>query len=331
MRLSFMGTPDFAVPTLRALVEAGHDIAAVYSQPPRPAHRGKKLTPSPVHQLAEELGLEVRTPVSLKGDEQKAAFAALNLDACVVAAYGLILPRAVLDAPRHGCLNVHGSLLPRWRGAAPVQRAILAGDETTGVTIMQMEAGLDTGPMLLKGETPVAGKTAGELTQEIAELGARLMVQVLSDLAAYPPVVQPDEGVTYAAKIDKAEARLDFSQSAEQVERQVRAFNPMPGAFFELNGERLRVHSAEVISPIPCAGRGPSPDGSVQHGGQEMGPRPRGEPGGVPPGTILDDHLTIACADGAIRPTIIQRAGRPAMPIEDFLRGFAVEPGTVIA
>ena len=331
MRLAFMGTPDFAVPSLRALVEAGHEIAAVYSQPPRPAHRGKKLTPSPVHQLAEQLGLEVRTPVSLKGEDEKAAFAALELDACVVAAYGLILPRAVLDAPRHGCLNVHGSLLPRWRGAAPVQRAILAGDESTGVTIMQMEAGLDTGPMLLKGETPVAGKTAGDLTQEIAELGARLMVQVLGDLSAYPPVVQPDEGVTYAAKIDKAEARLDFSQSAEQVERQVRAFNPMPGAFFELNGERLRLHSAEVILPVPCEGRGPSPDGVAQNDGQEMGPRLRGEPGEVPPGTILDDQLTIACKGGAIRPTIIQRAGRPAMPIADFLRGFAVEPGTVIA
>ena len=301
MRLAFMGTPDFAVPTLRALVEAGHEIAAVYSQPPRPAHRGKKLTPSPVHQLAEELGLEVRTPVSLKGEEEKAAFAALDLDACVVAAYGLILPRAVLDALRHGCLNVHGSLLPRWRGAAPVQRAILAGDEFTGVTIMQMEAGLDTGPMLLKGETLVSGKTAGVLTQEIAELGAQLMVQVLGDLAAYPPVVQPDEGVTYAAKIDKAEARLDVSQSAAQVERQVRAFNPMPGAFFELKGERLRVHAAEMIA------------------------------GSAEPGTILDDQLTIACAEGAIRPTIIQRAGRPAMPIEDFLRGFVVAPGTVIA
>ena len=301
MRLAFMGTPDFAVPTLRALVEAGHEIAAVYSQPPRPAHRGKKLTPSPIHQLAEELGLEVRTPVSLKGDDEKAAFAALDLDACIVAAYGLILPRAVLDAPRHGCLNVHGSLLPRWRGAAPVQRAILAGDELTGVTIMQMEAGLDTGPMLLKGETPVSGKTAGVLTQEIAELGAQLMVQVLGDLAAYPPVVQPDEGVTYAAKIDKAEARLDVSQSAAQVERQVRAFNPMPGAFFELKGERLRVHAAEMIA------------------------------GSAEPGTILDDQLTIACAEGAIRPTIIQRAGRPAMPIEDFLRGFVVAPGTVIA
>ncbi|WAC21989.1 methionyl-tRNA formyltransferase [Blastomonas sp. SL216] len=301
MRLAFMGTPDFAVPTLQALVDAGHDIAAVYSQPPRPAHRGKKLTPSPVHQLAESLGLEVRTPVSLKGEDEKAAFAALDLDACVVAAYGLILPRTVLDAPLHGCLNVHGSLLPRWRGAAPVQRAILADDATTGVTIMQMEAGLDTGPMLLKGETPVAGKTAGELTSEIAELGARLMVQVLGDLAAFPPVVQPEDGVTYAAKIDKTEARLDFTCSADQVERQVRAFNPMPGAFFELNGERLRVHAAEMVA------------------------------GTAAPGTVLDEQLTIACAEGAIRPRIIQRAGRPAMPLDDFLRGFAIAPGTVIA
>lgn len=301
MRIAFMGTPDFAVPTLQALVDAGHEIAAVYSQPPRPAHRGKKLTPSSVHQLAESLGLEVRTPVSLKGDDEKAAFAALKLDACVVAAYGLILPRAVLDAPCHGCLNVHGSLLPRWRGAAPVQRAILAGDATTGVTIMQMEAGLDTGPMLLKGETPVEGKTAGELTTEIAELGAQLMVQVLADLSAHPQVMQPDEGVTYAAKIDKAEARLDFTRSADDLERQVRAFNPMPGAFFELNGERLRVHAAEIVA------------------------------GSAESGTILDDRLTIACADGAIRPRIIQRAGRPAMPLDDFLRGFAVAPGTIIA
>ncbi len=301
MRLAFMGTPDFAVPTLQALVDAGHDIAAVYSQPPRPAHRGKKLTPSPVHQLAESFGLQVRTPVSLKGDDEKAAFAALDLDACVVAAYGLILPRAVLDAPLHGCLNVHGSLLPRWRGAAPVQRAILSDDATTGVTIMQMEAGLDTGPMLLKGETPVAGKTAGELTSEIAELGARLMVQVLGDLAAFPPVVQPDDGVTYAAKIDKTEARLDFTRSADEVERQVRAFNPMPGAFFELNGERLRVHAAEIVE------------------------------GTAAPGTVLDEQLTIACAEDAIRPRIIQRAGRPAMPLDDFLRGFAIAPGTVIA
>ncbi|MFN3817780.1 methionyl-tRNA formyltransferase [Blastomonas sp.] len=352
MRLAFMGTPDFAVPTLQALVDAGHEIAAVYSQPPRPANRGKKLTPSPVQHRAEQLGIEVRTPVSLKGEDEKAAFAALGLDACVVAAYGLILPRAVLDAPRHGCLNVHGSLLPRWRGAAPVQRAILAGDAMTGVTIMQMEAGLDTGPMLLKGETPVEGKTAGELTAEIAQIGARLMVQVLGDLAGYPPEVQPDDGVTYAAKIDKAEARLDFARTAAEVERQVRAFNPMPGAFFELNGERLRVHAAEIPPLLPCEGRSPSPDGAATSHGESDAQTPS-LPTPWPPhnpdnsgrwapafagdqlrqaaGTILDDRLTIACADGAIRPVIIQRAGRPAMPLGDFLRGFSVVPGTVIA
>jgi len=327
-----MGTPDFAVPTLRALVDAGHDIVAVYSQPPRHAHRGKKLTPSPVHLLAQRMGLEVRTPASLKGQDEQAAFAALDLDACVVAAYGLILPRAVLNAPRHGCLNVHGSLLPRWRGAAPVQRAILAGDAVTGVTIMQMEAGLDTGPMLLKGETPVDRKTAGELTAEIAVLGARLMVQVLGDLAAYLPQMQPDEGVTYAGKIDKAEARLDFTRSAADVERQVRGFNPMPGAFFELNGERLRVHSVEVV---PGEDSGPSAD-STRNSEQEMNPRLAGEAApamaaSAQAGTILDNRLTIACNTGAIRPVIIQRAGRPAMALDDFLRGFPIVPGTLVA
>lgn len=301
MRLAFMGTPDFAVPTLQALVDAGHEIAAVYSQPPRPANRGKKLTPSPVQRVADQLGLEVRTPVSLKGDDEKAAFAALDLDACVVAAYGLILPRAVLDAPRHGCLNVHGSLLPRWRGAAPVQRAILAGDAMTGVTIMQMEAGLDTGPMLLKGEIPIDGRTADELTHDLAVLGSFLMVKVLGNLAGYPPILQPQEGITYAAKIEKAEARLNFARPVAEVERAVRAFHPAPGAFFELDGERFRVQAAEAV-PVNGA-----------HG------------------TVLDDRLTIACADGAIRPTRIQRAGRPAMPLDDFLRGFPIAAGTKIA
>ncbi|MFM9935055.1 MAG: methionyl-tRNA formyltransferase, partial [Novosphingobium sp.] len=212
MRVIFMGTPGFAVPTLTALAAAGHEVVAAYSQPPRPAGRGKKLQPSPVQLAAEALGIPVHTPISLKGAEEQAAFAALEADVAVVAAYGLILPQAILDAPRLGCLNVHGSLLPRWRGAAPVQRAILAGDTTTGVTIMQMERGLDTGPMLAKAETQVAGKTAGELTAEIAALGAALMAQVLADISAYPPEVQPEEGATYASKIDKAESRLDFTQ-----------------------------------------------------------------------------------------------------------------------
>ena len=298
MRIIFMGTPDFAVPTLNALVAAGHQVVAAYSQPPRPAGRGKKLQPSPVHLAAEAHGIEVRSPVSLKGADEQAALAALDADIAVVAAYGLILPQAVLDAPKLGCLNVHGSILPRWRGAAPVQRAILAGDDLTGVTIMQMERGLDTGPMLAKIETPVAGKTAGELTGELAIKGAGLMVQVLADLAAYPPVVQPEEGVTYAHKIDKAESRLDFTRPAVEVERQIRAFAPAPGAFFELEGERYRVLEADVVE------------------------------GEGTPGTTLDDALTIACGSGAIRPTLIQRAGRPAMDTGSLLRGRAIGAGT---
>ena len=247
MRLAFMGTPEFAVPTLDALVTAGHEVVAVYTQPPRPANRGKKLTPSAVQARAEELGLLVRTPVSLKTAEAQAEFAALNLDAAVVAAYGLILPQVILDAPKHGCLNVHGSLLPRWRGAAPVQRAILAGDAKTGVMVMQMEAGLDTGPVRATTEIEIDCKTTGQLTVQLAELGAELMVSVLADLDAHPAIAQPEQGVTYAAKIDKAETRTDFSASAEQVERQVRAFNPVPGAWFEFDGERYKVLGAEII------------------------------------------------------------------------------------
>ncbi|MGL5839236.1 MAG: methionyl-tRNA formyltransferase, partial [Sphingorhabdus sp.] len=272
MRLIFMGTPDFAVPTLNALVEAGHEIVAVYSQPPRPANRGKKLTPSAVHARAEKLRLEVRTPVSLRGAEEQTAFAALNADAAIVAAYGLLLPQPILDAPKHGCLNVHGSLLPRWRGAAPVQRAILAGDEETGVCIMQMEAGLDTGPVRATGRTPVDGKTAGELTAEIGQLGARLMVEVLGDIDAHPAVVQPEEGVTYAHKIEKSEARLDFSRSADEIERQIRAFNPVPGAFFEFEGERYRVLAAELPSPLPF--RGGVGGGAVPTSGEMTPPHP---------------------------------------------------------
>ncbi len=293
-----MGTPDFAVPTLNALHDAGHEIAMVYSQPPRRAGRGKKLTPTPVDARAQELGLEVRTPVSLKSADEHTYFAGLDLDVAVVAAYGLILPQAILDAPRLGCLNVHGSLLPRWRGAAPVQRAILAGDEETGVTIMQMEAGLDTGPMLAMVATPIADRTAGELTDELAVRGAALMAEVLAAPQEYPRERQPDHGATYASKIDKAEARLDFAADADAVERQVRAFNPVPGAFFEHGGERFRVHAAKTIDR-------------------------KGEPG-----TVLDDRLTIACGSGAIRPTLIQRAGKPIMALDDFLRGNAIAAGS---
>ena len=306
MRIAFMGTPPFAVPTLAALHAAGHEIACVYTQPPRPAQRGKKLQKSPVQVWAEEHGLPVRTPRSLKSEEAQAEFAALDLDVAVVAAYGLILPQAVLGAPREGCLNVHGSILPRWRGAAPVQRAILAGDAETGVTIMQMDAGLDTGAMRLVEATPIGRKTAGVLTHELAEMGALMMVKVLSDLHAFVPEPQPDDGVTYAAKIDKSEARLDFLPSAVQVERQIRAFNPMPGAFFELDGERYKILAAEIVHPAETIA-------------------------GAAPGVTLDDALTIACNPGAIRATRVQRAGKPAMEAGELLRGRAIPAGTRLA
>jgi methionyl-tRNA formyltransferase len=301
MRLAFMGTPIFAVPTLDALVAAGHEVTAVYTQPPRPANRGKRVTQSAIHARAEELGLPVRTPASLRNADAQAEFAALDLDVAVVAAYGLILPQAILDTPKHGCLNVHGSLLPRWRGAAPVQRAILAGDEKTGVMVMQMEAGLDTGPVRATTEIEIGHKTTGELTAELAELGAELMVAVLADFDAHPAIAQPEAGVTYAAKIDKAETRIDFAASAQQVDRQVRAFNPLPGAWFEFDGERYRVLAAQT----------------VDHGGAE--------------GLVVDDALTIACSSGAIRPTLIQRAGKPAMPTADLLRGKPIPPGSMLA
>ena len=300
MRIAFMGTPDFAVPTLEALVSAGHEVAAVYTQPPRPAGRGKAPQPSPVQKRAETLGLAVRSPVSLREPEAQGDFAALGLDIAVVAAYGLILPQPILAAPRHGCLNVHASLLPRWRGAAPIQRAILAGDEETGVTIMQMEKGLDTGPMLLTRTTPVDAKDAGSLTAELADLGAAMMIAVLEDLAAFTPVVQP-EGATYAPKIDKAESRLDFGRPAQVVERQVRGFAPAPGAWFEHQGERIRILEADVS------------DASGELG------------------TTLDDRLTIACSEGALRPIRVQRAGRGVMPTADLLRGFPIAAGTRLA
>lgn len=300
MRIVFMGTPDFAVPALDALVNAGHEIAAVYCQPPRPAGRGKAPRPSPVQLRAEVLGLEVRYPVSLRDQDEQAAFAALDLDAAVVAAYGLILPVPVLEASRRGCFNIHASLLPRWRGAAPIVRAILSGDDRTGVTIMRMEKGLDTGPMLATVETLVDRKTGGDLTTELAERGATLMVEVLGDLSRYPQISQPTEGVTYAAKVEKSEARLDFSQSAEQVERQARAFNPAPGAFFEVSGERVRILAGEIVADDGKAGR------------------------------VLDERLTIACGTGAIRPTLVQRAGRGVMATEELLRGFAIPQGTLL-
>lgn len=302
MRVVFMGSPDFSVGVLDALVAAGHEIAAVYSQPPRPAGRGHRDTPCPVHRRALDLGLEVRTPGSLRDAEAQAAFAALDVEVAVVAAYGLILPRPVLDAPRHGCLNVHASLLPRWRGAAPIQRAIMEGDAETGVTIMRMEAGLDTGPMLLWEALPIdAHTTAGALHDALADLGARLMIRALERLDALTPVPQPAEGVTYAAKIDKAEARIDWSRPADRVARHINGLSPFPGAWFEADGQRVKALLAEV-----AAG-----DGA--------------------PGTLLDDGALVACGDGAVRLTRLQRAGKGPMEVDTFLRGLPLRKGQVLA
>ncbi|MBL8699772.1 MAG: methionyl-tRNA formyltransferase [Alphaproteobacteria bacterium] len=303
MRLVFMGTPPFAACALRALIEAGHEIACVYSQPPRPAGRGQKELRSAVHELAASRALDVRTPARLRDPADQAAIAALDAEVAVVAAYGLILPRPVLDAPRRGCLNIHASLLPRWRGAAPIQRAILAGDAETGITIMQMDEGLDTGPMLLRERIAIApDMTAGALHDRLAEMGGRLIVEALARLAlgALPATPQPADGVTYAAKILKDEARLDWTKPAAALERAVRAFNPWPGAYFEFDGERIRVLAAQ----------------------SEPGART------AAPGTTLDAALRVACGDGSLRLLSVQRAGRGAMAADAFLRGRAVPAGT---
>ncbi|WP_188965909.1 methionyl-tRNA formyltransferase [Neoroseomonas lacus] len=300
MRIAFMGSPDFSVPALRALHAAGHDIAAVYCQPPRPAGRGQKETPCPVHRAALDLGLEVRTPTRLKRDTaQHKAFAALDLDVAVVAAYGLILPKAMLDAPRRGCINIHASLLPRWRGAAPIHAAILAGDTESGVTIMRMEEGLDTGPMLLTEATPIGSDTTVQaLHDALSEIGARL---VLRALAEDPPAIpQPEEGVTYAAKLTKEDGRLDWMLDAAALERRVRALNPWPGTYFTQAGEQIRLLAARV------------------------------EAGTGAPGTLLDDAALVACGIGALRLLRLQRPGRAAMEAEAFLRGFALPAGTVL-
>jgi len=300
MRIIFMGSPDFAVPTLDALVDAGHEVVAAYTQPPRPAGRGKSKRPTPVEERAGELGIEVRSPKSLKGEAEQEAFAELEADVAVVAAYGLILPQPILDAPMLGCLNVHGSLLPRWRGAAPVQRAIMAGDEATGVTIMQMEAGLDTGPMLFKRALEIEDKNAAQLTEELAKLGAVMMVEVLADLPEFEPIEQPDDGVTYAAKISKEEARIDWSRPAAELVRQIQGLAPFPGAWFEANGERIKLLAAEI---------------TTSHGA---------------PGEVIDDRLTIGCGNGALRPTQVQRAGKGTMSAEELLRGFFIAKGKVL-
>jgi len=298
MRIVFMGSPDFAVPSLDVLVEAGHDVVAAYSQPPRPAGRGKEERKTAVHERAEEFGIEVRTPKSLRNEDEQARFRELDADLTIVAAYGLILPKPILDAPKRGCINVHASLLPRWRGAAPIQRAILAGDEISGVTIMQMDEGLDTGPMLHRLTVDIHHKNAGEVTEELAKLGAQALIDWLDHPT--PPEAQPIAGATYAPKIDKAEARIDWSAPAEEIERQVRAFDPLPGAWFEAKGERIKLLAARVLEG----------DGS--------------------PGEVLDDRLTIAAASGSIHPIKVQRAGRAQMSAEELLRGFDIPEGTIL-
>jgi len=316
-----MGSPDFAVPTLDALVGAGHELAVAYTQPPRPAGRGKAERPTAVELRARELGIEVRSPRSLRDEQVQQAFAELKADVAVVAAYGLILPQPILDAPRHGCLNVHASLLPRWRGAAPVQRAIMAGDEVTGITIMQMEAGLDTGPMLLRREVAIGDKNAAQLTEELAKLGAAMMVEVLADLPRFEPVPQPEQGATFAAKISKEEARIDWSRPAAELVRHVQGLAPFPGAWFEAQGERIKVLAAEVE---PSA-RHSRASGNPAQTMENLGPRFRGDDG-----MVLDDTLLIGCGEGALRPTLIQRAGKGAMSAEELLRGFPIPAGTML-
>ncbi|HEY2008286.1 MAG TPA: methionyl-tRNA formyltransferase [Rhizomicrobium sp.] len=300
MRLAFMGTPDFAVPALAELIAQGREIAAVYSQPPRPKGRGMALEPGPVHKFAESAKLLVRTPVSLKGAAEQEEFAALNLDAAIVVAYGLLLPKAILEAPRLGCFNLHGSLLPRWRGAAPIQRAVMAGDEETGVMVMQMDEGLDTGPVLMAEKVRIGRKTSGDLTGELARLGADLMVRALGALerGGVTPQPQSADGVTYAKKITKDEARIDWSKSAAEIDCLIRGLAPAPGAFTEIKGERLKVLYAMPV-------------------------KDRGEPG-----EIITDDLTVACGDGALKLLKVQRAGKGVMEARELLKGFPLPPGT---
>jgi methionyl-tRNA formyltransferase len=294
-----MGSPDFAVPSLNALVEAGHDVVAVYSQPPRSAGRGKTERKTAVHERAEELGIEVRTPKSLRDSDEQGRFRGLDADLAVVAAYGLILPPPILEAPKAGCINIHASLLPRWRGAAPIQRAILAGDDVTGVTIMKMDEGLDTGPMLHRLTLDIRGKNAGEVTQELAQLGAQALLDWIDKPT--PPEPQPIAGATYAAKIDKAEARIDWTRPAQEIERRVRAFAPTPGAWFEVSGERVKLLAAAI-----------------------------GTDASGKPGEVLDGNLNIAAGNGYVRPLQVQRAGRSAMTPGELLRGFAFPKGTIL-
>lgn len=297
-----MGSPEFSLGTLHALLDAGHEVVCVYAQPPKPAGRGHKETPCPVHAEAIRLGIDARTPKSLRDAEAQAAFRALDLDCAVVVAYGLILPVEILDAPRLGCLNVHASLLPRWRGAAPIQRALIAGDRETGVGIMKMDAGLDTGGVLAEARTPItADETASTLHDRLAEMGASLLVETLERYAAggLSPEPQPEAGVTYAHKLERQEGFLDFTKPAAELERTIRALNPWPGTWFEHDGARIKVAEAAVVEGV--AGD---------------------------PGMVVDDLLTIACADGALRPHRLQRPGKSMTDADAFLRGYPVSPGT---
>ncbi len=291
MRCVFMGTPDFSVPVLDALVAAGHEIACVYCQPPRPAGRGKQPRPTPVQARAEALGLPVRTPASLRGETEQARFAALRAEVAVVVAYGLILPQAILGAPAHGCLNIHASLLPRWRGAAPIHRAVMAGDAETGVCIMAMEAGLDTGPVLLREATEIGPEdTTGDLHDRLSAMGAQLIVEALARLNDLTPRPQPAQGVTYAEKIDKAEARIDWTRPAVEVDRAIRGLSPFPGAWCEIGGERARLLRSRLAE------------------------------GSGAPGEVLSG-LTVACGDGAVEILQAQRPGKRVMAADEFLRG----------
>lgn len=300
-----MGTPDFAVAALDALVTAGHDIVAVYSQPPRPAGRGHKLQLSPVQKRAEELGLPVRHPLSLKKDaDARAAFAALGADVAVVAAYGLILPQEVLDAPKFGCINIHASLLPRWRGAAPIQRAILAGDTQSGVCIMQMEAGLDTGPVLLKGETPITAKTTAQsLHDDLAAIGAKLIVAAMADIDNLKPQPQPEDGVTYAHMLSKEDGRIDWTQPAAAIERQMRALTPWPGVWTRHQGARLKVLAATVADTDGKKGK---------------------------PGEIIDRHCHVACGAGSLRLVTVQPENRKPMDGLSYMNGTHTSIGDVL-
>lgn len=303
LSIIFMGTPQFAVPTLKSLIEAGHDIVAVYTAPPKPAGRGQKETFTPVHQLAQQQGLRVLTPTTLKDTAAQAEFKNFNADAAIVAAYGLLLPQAILEGTRMGCLNVHPSLLPRWRGAAPLQRTIMAGDKETGIVIMQMNAGLDTGDMLVTERYAIAdGTTAGQLHDMLSHRAGPLVLQALMgiDDGSINAVKQPEEGVTYAKKITKEEARINWSETAEHIRNMILGLNPAPGAYFMYNGENIKILDAKEVASSSA------------------------------PGTVVDNRLTIACGSGAISPITVQRPGKKPMKLEEMLKGFSIPKGTVL-